>query len=466
MSEYQPLNPTFTMTNQMMAHRLAEQAAEAGGRAYFVGGYVRDSLLGRENKDIDIEIHGLTPVRLEAILNRLGEPLVMGASFGIYGLRHYGLDIALPRSETALGRGHRDFRVDVDPFLGTVKAAQRRDFTMNALMMDVLTGEVIDHFGGRADLERGILRHVRADTFVEDPLRVLRAAQFAARFGFTVAEETVALCAGMELSALSRERVFGELAKALEKSPRPSVFFETLRQMGQLEVWFPEVSALRAVEQPPSHHPEGNVWNHTMQVLDEAAALREQAQHPLWLLLAALCHDLGKAQATCVVKGALHAYGHEQMGLPLTERFLSRLTAETALKRYLLNMVELHMKPNAHLANGARDKTFMGMFDRAVCPEDLLLLAKADHLGRRGCPEDGPKLAAEYAPMEEALRGRLADYRALMARPYVMGRDLIEAGMTPGPEFTQALALAHKLRLAGVGKEAALRQVVGRRRES
>ena len=179
--------------NLMMAEKIAASVSEAGGSTYYVGGYVRDKLLGIDNKDSDIEIHGISPETLADILDSLGKRTEMGASFGIYGLRGYDLDIAMPRKEEATGRGHKDFAVYVDPYLGTYKAALRRDFTMNALMQDVLTGKVVDHFGGVADLHKGVLRHVNSKTFVEDPLRVLRAAQFAARFDFTLAPETVNL---------------------------------------------------------------------------------------------------------------------------------------------------------------------------------------------------------------------------------------------------------------------------------
>ena len=281
--------------NVQMARRVAEAVADAGGRTYYVGGCVRDGLLGRDNKDIDIEVHGIPVQTLEHILDSLGERLTMGASFGIMGLRHYELDIAMPRSETATGRGHKDFEVFVDPFLGAEKAARRRDFTMNALMQDVLTGEILDFFGGREDMRRGLLRHVDDSSFGEDPLRVLRAAQFAARFGFAVADETRMLSARMVLAALPGERVMGELEKALLKSDKPSVFFEEMRKMCQLSVWFPELEALIGIGQNPRFHPEGDVWTHTMQVLDEAAALRGEAKEPLWFMLSALCHDLGKA---------------------------------------------------------------------------------------------------------------------------------------------------------------------------
>ena len=436
--------------NRQMAQRIAGMVARQGGRVFYVGGLVRDKLLGRENKDVDIEVHGVTPEALEGILDSLGERTQMGASFGVYGLKHYDLDIAMPRREQATGSGHRDFAVFVDPFLGTQKAAQRRDFTMNALMEDVLTGEIVDHFGGQEDLTRGIVRHVNDVTFAEDPLRVLRAAQFAARFGFSVAEETISLCARMDLTALAGERILGELEKALLKAPRPSVFFEVLRQMGQLGCWFPEVEALIGIPQEPQFHPEGDVWNHTMLVLDQAAKLREQAKEPLGLMLAALCHDLGKQMAIQNDHGRIRALGHEEAGLPLTEAFLSRITQEKKLHRYVANMVELHMRPNIMAAQRSSRKSFCKLFDRSLCPEDLILLAKADALGRL--------IRQDYTPTEVYLQEKLNAFHEIMSRPYVQGADLIAAGFAPGKDFSEALAYAHKMRLAGVKKEDALRQ--------
>ena len=170
-----------------IAEKIAGYVDEAGGRTYYVGGFVRDRLLGIENKDVDIEVHGIEPDRLFAILEKTGEPVTFGKSFGVYALRGETIDIAMPRRERAIGCGHRDFDVEVDPLIGTEAAARRRDFTVNSIMEDVLTGEIIDHFGGRQDIEAGIIRHIDPETFVEDPLRVLRAAQFAARFEFDVA---------------------------------------------------------------------------------------------------------------------------------------------------------------------------------------------------------------------------------------------------------------------------------------
>lgn len=443
---------THSTNDQQMAHKIAHLVQAHGGRAYYVGGFVRDRLLQRENKDIDIEIHGVSPACLEKILDTLGTRLTIGESFGIYNLKGYSLDIAMPRKEQVRGRGHRDFDILVDPFIGTEAAARRRDFTFNALMQDVLTEEIVDHFGGAEDLRRGILRHVNAVSFAEDPLRVLRAAQFSARFEFSVAEETIALCSRMDLSQLSKERIEGELKKALLKAARPSIFFTVLRQMDQLDVWFPELKALIGVRQNSTYHAEGDVWNHTRLVLDEAAKLRHQAENPFWFMLSALTHDFGKALCTDTEKGAVHAYAHETAGLPLVKTFLRRITGETKLSEYVLNMTELHMKPNIAAGANASIKSTNHLFDRSVDPVGLICLAVADDKGRITSAPSGFQ--------EPFLRERLQIYREFMARPYVMGRDLISAGIQPGGDFSEILAYAHKLRLAGIDKEKAMKQVL------
>ena len=435
-----------------MAERIARKVDAAGGRTFYVGGMVRDRVLGKENKDIDIEIHGISAAQLRQILESLGQLTEMGVSFGIFGLKGYDLDIAMPRSEKATGRGHKDFDVFVDPFLGTRKAALRRDFTMNALMEDVLTGEVLDYFGGIRDLKDGILRHVNDRTFAEDPLRVLRGAQFAARFEFSIAPETIALSKTMDLTALPKERVFAEMEKALLKAARPSIFFEDLRRMQQLHDWLPELEALIGIEQDPRHHPEGDAWTHTMQVLDSAASLRNKASDPLAFMLSALAHDLGKAETTTKENGRIHAYGHDHAGVKIAGEMIARVTNEKKLAKYVCNMTAMHMRPNMLAEQKAGKKAAMKMLDASICPEDLLLLAKADRTGRRDA--EGNRNTEAY------LKRRLEQYHELMERPYVQGRDLVAAGEMPGPEFTQALAYAHKLRLAGVDKENALRQTL------
>ena len=448
---------TNDQKNRDMAKKIAHEVRSLGGTAYYVGGYVRDKLLHIENKDIDVEVHGISAPMLASILDTLGERLSFGESFGIFSLKGYNIDIAMPRKERATGTGHRDFETIADPFIGTYEAAQRRDFTIGALMMDVLTEEVIDHFGGVEDLEKRILRHVCTETFTEDPLRVLRLAQFAARFEFTPAEETLSLCRTMNLSYLSRERVWEELRKAMLKADKPSVFFRILQKTNQLSFWFPEVEALIDVEQNSTHHAEGDVFTHTMMVLDEAAKYRNKTSDPFGFMLTALCHDFGKSLCTKVIKGKICSHGHETFGLPIVETFLRRITGETKIITYVLNLTENHMRPNAIAAFGSSVKATNKMYNSVSAPKDLFYFAKCDHFGRI--------CEASSVFHEDFLLDRLAIYEDTMAQPYVMGRDLLEAGLSAGPHFSALLAHAHKLRLSGVKKDDALKQTLAYAKE-
>jgi len=325
-------------------------------------------------------------------------------------------------------------------------------------MMDAVTGEIVDHWGGQRDLEALLIRHVSDDTFQEDALRVFRAAQFAARLNATIADETVALCAKMDVSNLSRERVFEELSKALLKSDRPSVFFEILEKCGHLSEFFPEVAALIGVGQNPKYHPEGDVFRHTMLVVDAAAALRNRAKEPLNFMLAALCHDLGKVDATEVrTTGQISSPMHPVTGRPLAERQLRRLTDNARTIRYVVNMVAQHMRPNAMAMHQSKKKKTRMLFDASVCPEDLILLSRADATGKKDRPYD--------ERLERFLWDSLEDYRECVSRPMVTGQDLIDAGLAPGEDFKELLARARELHFSGAGREAALRQVLRERRK-
>ena len=445
--------------NTEIALKIAGRVAELGGSTYYVGGYVRDKILRIENKDIDIEVHGVKPAQLEAVLDEFGERVSMGESFGIYGIKGYDVDIAMPRKETNRGKGHKDFDVFVDPFIGTKSASQRRDFTINALMENVLTGEIVDHWGGVQDLEKRIIRHVNDVTFAEDPLRVLRGAQFASRFEFAIAPETIELCKNMDLGTLAPERVMGELSKALLKANKPSIFFETLREMGQLSTWFEEMRQLIGVEQNPKYHAEGDVWNHTMMVLDSAVRYRDDGSisQKLSFMISALTHDFGKIVATEYVNGAVHAYGHEVKGLPIIKKFLGKLTNEKAIINYATNMSKLHMKPNTMASAKSSIKKTNQMFDDSVDPVGLICIALSDSFGQilgegSGLPEAGAN--------RDFLFERYEIYKEYMSRPYVMGRDLEAAGFKPGKNFREYLDYAHKLRLAGIPKNAALKQTI------
>lgn len=447
----------MTDRNIAKTEEIARKVGRLGGRTFYIGGFVRDRLLGLPVKDVDIEVHGIEAEQLKELLSSMGNVKTTGKNFGVYSLGGYDIDVAMPRKERNTGRGHRDFEVFTDPYLGIEGAARRRDFTINAIMEDVLTGRIVDPFNGLEDLRRRIIRHIDDNSFPEDPLRVLRGAQFAARFGFKTAPETIKLCSRIDLSALPRERVEMELNKGLCKSKAPSEFFEALREMDQLEAWFCELKELIGLKQEPVYHPEGDVWTHTMLVLDRAASYRDKASNPFGFMLMALTHDLGKIRTTEVINGRIHAYGHEQAGRTLVSAFLHRITNNRELIRYVLNMTLLHMKPNIAAGSKAKIKSTNRMFDEAASPEDLIAFSAMD------------KFCQAYEGEREEslgfLKERLEIYREYMARPYVKGEDLIREGIKPDEHFGAALEYARKLRLAGVDKESALKQTVAYHRK-
>lgn len=447
-----PTNTGIERNEQIIIEKLARKVASLGGRAYFVGGIVRDRMMGRISKDVDIEIHGISEEVLILILKEIGKPLSFGSSFGIYSLAGHNIDIALPRSERKSGKGHREFEIKVNPFIGIREAARRRDFTINAMMQDVLTGEIHDPFGGADDIKNKIIRYIDKKKFQEDPLRAMRAAQFAARFGFKIEPSTIRLCAAQNLTTLSSERVEAEMKKALLTAECPSIFFENLRAMSQLGYWFPEIKFLIGLEQNKAFHPEGDVFNHTMQVLDRAAAYRNKVSEPYSFMLLALTHDFGKTTTTEFINGAIHAYGHEFAGVEIADAFLSRICHINDSKKYVRSMIPHHMRPNIIAENRSSLKKTNKLFDSVPAPLDLIYFAMADK------PENPEDNSAQNRA--SFLFERYEMYKKVMEAPHVTGRDLILNGIKPSSDFSEILAYAHKLRLAGIKKESALKQTL------
>src|SRR5688572_24612998 len=295
------------------ARAIAELVRNAGGRALIVGGSVRDRLLGRESKDVDIEVFGVGPNRLRELLESLGRVETVGESFQVY--KAGDIDVSLPRRESKSGRGHRGFQVTGDPSMPIEEAARRRDFTINAISWDPLTGEYLDPFDGRGDLERRVLRMVDPDTFGDDSLRVLRAIQFAARFDLTLDERTRELCRTLPLDDLPAERVWNEIEKLLE-APKPSIGFALALDLGVVERLFPGLQALAGCAQEPEWHPEGDVWVHTLQVIDQARMRVADLERPerLAVMLGAVCHDFGKPMTTAFLDGRIRSIDHEEQG--------------------------------------------------------------------------------------------------------------------------------------------------------
>lgn len=442
------------MNQQKIIHDIAAAVHQLGGRALLVGGCVRDGLLDIPCYDVDCEVHGIAPDALRALLAQFGGIDESGEKYGIYTIKGAGIDIALPRRETRTGMGHKDFTVTVDPDLPPETAAKRRDFTVNAIMRDALTGEYVDPFGGIADLENNVLRAVPGEHFEEDPLRVIRGAQFAARFGLSPDGETVEKMRRMPLDRLSAARVLEETKKALLKAGRPSVFFRVLEDAGALSPWFHELAALRNIPQNPVYHPEGDALTHTMMVLDEAAAIRDRMDDPLSFMLAALCHDLGKATAMQVREdGKIQAIGHEHTGVPLIGDMLTRLGINKKISAYVKNMCKLHMRVHTCYYGTARVSRTNVLFDESIAPRELAWLVVCDARGT-GKPR-------ENADKEEAfIMERLRLYEEAAAKPMPDAALLIASGMQPGPRMKSALAHARELVLSGETLEMAVKKAV------
>jgi tRNA nucleotidyltransferase (CCA-adding enzyme) len=312
---------------------------------------------------------------------------------------------------------------------------------MNAIGLDPLTLEYLDPHGGRRDLREKRLRATDPVHFREDPLRGLRVAGFAARFEMAPDDELKKLCSELDLSELSAERVFAELEKLLLRSEKPSIGFELLRETTLLR-FFPEVEALVGVPQEPDWHPEGDVWIHTMMVLDEAAKLQTgNAEDDLPLMYGALAHDFGKPATTRTIGGRITSYEHDVKGAVIAEAFLEKLRAPKELTKKVEALVRHHLAPALFHKNGATAKAYRRLardLDASgVRPDQLLRVATADHLGRT--TDDA---FARRFPSGEQFKNMMESLELTVEAPkdVVLGRHLIARGHRPGPEFGRLLA--------------------------
>lgn len=431
---------------EALAHDIARAAAEAGGRALIVGGWVRDRLMGLDSKDIDIEVFGVDADALKALLETFGRVDTVGESFTVYKIG--GLDVSLPRRESKTGRGHKGFTVIGDPSLSIEDAARRRDFTINAISFDPLTGDYLDPFHGRADLDARRLRVVDPSTFADDSLRVLRALQFAARFDLTLDDEAKAICRAIALDDLPAERVWGEIEKLL-LAARPSAGFALALEIGVIDALFPELKALVGCEQEPEWHPEGDVWVHTLQVIDRARERIDDLERPqaLTVMLGALCHDLGKPATTALIDGRIRSPFHEEAGVAPTTAMLDRLNVHSFdgydVRAQVNGIVANHLKPGAfHKVANISDSAFR----RLALKVDLELLArvaKADCLGR--VPGDFDCSAMEW--FVERARALGVEHGA--PKPFVLGRHVLAHGVQPGPHVGALLKQIYEMQLDG-----------------
>ena len=422
-----------------------------------VGGCVRDELMGIEPKDWDLEVYGIQPAKLREILDTFGEVNVVGEAFTVYKIGT-DLDVSLPRRERKVGKGHRGFVVEGDPDMSFEEASRRRDFTINAVLKDPLTGEIVDCFGGRDDIDNKIIRHVSSETFAEDSLRVLRAAQFAARFEFDIAPETVAICKTIDVTDLPRERIWGEFEKLLLRSKRPSIGLRLFYEFGVVDQLFPELKSLIGVPQEPEWHPEGDVDVHTLMVADEARKLIGDLPYEkqVAVMLGAVAHDFGKPPTTQFFDGRWRSHSHDEAGVEPTISFLDGLGIHTLngfdVRNQVVQLVRYHLKPGEFYKAESKNSVGDGAFRRLarkVEPDLLYRVAKADSLGRNPDWLPPEKRFGSEAQDWFIKKVRELDIEKKAPEPILMGRHLIEMGLRPSPQFKKILDAVYEMQLDG-----------------
>lgn len=415
------------------------------GRAFLVGGAVRDLLLGLPIKDLDIEVHRLTIDQLQKILSEFGPVSLVGKAFGV--LRLHGLDIdwSLPRADSS----GRHPEVKIDPFMKIENAFKRRDLTINAMGIDLNTFELVDPWGGCEDLQKGILRAPDANLFKEDPLRLFRVMQFVGRFGFTPDNALNELCKHMDLKGISVERIEAEFDKLLLKSAQPSLGIRWLKEIGRLQEIFPELADTIGTKQEPDWHPEGDVFEHTMQALDGGVLLDyESAEQKLTALYALMCHDLGKVSTTKLIDGRLRSIGHEEAGVPLAKSLLKRITRRVDLIRAVEKLVRYHMAPGTYPKTGAKLPAYKRLALKLAPDVTMELLAKVSLADKRGRnPDNSKPLTKEIPEVTEFLKMvQKANVVHKPEEPVLLGRDL-EGTVEPGPYMGQLLKQAYEIQI-------------------
>ncbi len=439
-----------------LVDQIVRELRAAGYRAVVVGGAVRDALLGGQPKDFDVEVYGVAYDRLAGFLARHGRVDLVGKSFGVVKLTaaDHEYDFSVPRRDSKLGLGHRDFQTTFDNDISPREAASRRDFTINAMAYDPVTDELLDFFGGAEDLKNRILRATSA-AFAEDPLRVLRGMQFACRFDLTLEPGTAAMCKTIvdHYDTIVKERVADEFMKWAVKSSRPGRIAEYLKASGW-EVHFPEIGRLAGVPQDPGWHPEGDVGTHTMLVVDAAAriAAREKLEGDdrAVLIFAALSHDFAKATTTMLREreGKMRwtSWGHEADGGPMARGFLERIGIKSAIVDRVVRMVENHLASSSigrEVTPRAVRRLAMRLAPATIA--DLVRLIEADYSGRPPLPTGLPEGAMRIREMAEAQ----AVHHGPQA-PLILGRHVMPYfADQPGKHIGEVTAAAYEAQADG-----------------
>ncbi len=417
---------------------------DAGGRAWVVGGAVRDAFLAIPLVDLHVEVHGVEANRLESMLAAQHALDAVGRAFGVLKLREAALDISLPRTESKSGLGHKGFLVQSDPNLDLTTAMSRRDFTINAMAYDPLTDTLADPLNGRQDLADRLLRHC-SPAFVEDPLRVLRGMQFVARFDLDPVPETVALCRTIDREGLATERIWHEWRKLLLLGQSPSRGLAFLKATGWL-AHFPALAALDGLAQDPIYHPEGDAYVHTGLCLDAFADARlGEETEDLVVGLAVLCHDLGKPLTTMTdPQGRIRSKGHAERGVEVARDFLEELTGQPGLVAQVWPLVRDHGRPLQLYSQQSGDGAVRRLAHDVGRLDRLLRVVRADCAGR-GAASSEAMQAAEW--LEE--RARSLSLLDVSPEPLILGRHLVERGIRPGPRYGEILEACFDAQLAG-----------------
>lgn len=423
--------------------RIEHTIRHGGGRVWLVGGCVRDLALGRQPRDLDLEVVGLPPGRVHALLAEHFSVQFVGQTFAVFKLQGLPIDLSIPTRPRADTTSFPGLLRQADPGMPIDEALARRDFTINAMAWDPDTMEIRDPFNGRGDLEARILRHV-SNRFAEDPLRVLRGMQLSARFDLTVAPETAALCRTLSQENQPSERLWEEWKKLLLQGRKPSLGLQFLRHCGWLR-FYPELAALQGCPQDPIRHPEGDVWVHTLHCLDWFATERTGDEpDDLVVGLGVLCHDFGKPITTREEYGHVTSRGHESEGAGPTRRFLERLTDRHDLIDEVVPLVCCHLRPRALHDADASDSAVRRLAKQVHRIDRLVRVARADHAGRPPKQFDGFPAGEWLLTRAQRLA---VDRQAPL--PLVMGRHLLELGVQPGPEMGRLLDDCYEAQLDG-----------------
>ncbi len=442
-----------------------------GGVPYFVGGCVRDLVIGQELKDFDIEVHGLPLDSLQFVLSKFGHVRLVGKKFGVLRIDGFDVDWSLPRKDSI---GRKPI-VEIDPTMTIQDACQRRDVRMNAMALDVrdvlrlscddadvykkIISLIVDPWGGLDDIKNKQIRAVDSRLFVQDPLRFFRVMHFVGRFEMEPDDELNSICGSMELKdteldkPLAHERICDEFKKLLLRSKEPARGFLWLHKINRLREILPELAKTIGVMQHPDHHPEGDVFTHTMQALDCAASYKDYhggqigdpMREKLLILLGTLCHDLGKVDTTTA---DLKAYGHAQAGVIHANNLLKKITNDYEIINMVCQLVEYHMLPFAFVRENAGARSYRRLaikLKRPLSLRQLGLVAFFDSKGRAAKNFDPSKQAQNDFEvfLSNAKAASVVDGPE---EPILQGRHLLEI-LPPGPLLGKALKKAYLIQM-------------------